>query len=630
MVAATEMLRGTMAKGSLQIHSENILPIIKKWLYSERDIFVRELVSNGRDAIQKVKILRDRGELDVRDDEFRIDVTINPEKKTLTFTDNGIGMTAEEVKKYIAQIAFSGAEEFLKKYSSEQEKDQMIGHFGLGFYSSYMVANKVSIETRSYHPDAAPVAWECDGSSDYEISDGSRSARGTDVILHISDDHHECLDKAYVERILKQYCSFLPYPIYLDGKQVNEHFPLWVKSPTECSQEEYLAFYRYLYPTDEDPLFWVHLNVDYPFHLKGILYFPKVRRDFDPTKQNVHLYCNRVFVSDHCKEIIPQYLSVLKGVIDSPDIPLNVSRSYLQMDRTVRQLSNHISKKVVDSLAALYRNDKPRFLKGWQDVSFVVKMGILEDNSLYEKTKDFLVWKNGAGEWTTLPDYLERNNEKNNNKILYTTDEHPNNPIFKMYQNRGFEVLSMNHPLDAYLLHVLEEKITPASLQRIDAAVDSLIDQERESSVVDAEGKTGAEKLAEFIKEQLQDANVEVEAKSLANDTVPSLLKIDEKQRRMRDYMMRLQHEGGSEMHRMLATPTLVVNTNHSLIQAVAQLKNSDLALAKELVHHLYDLALLSQKEMTQENLPGFVERNNHLLETLTGALLRAHQEPRA
>lgn len=336
-----------MAKQHLQIHSENILPIIKKWLYSDKDIFLRELISNSCDAIYKVKLLQDRGEIPVEENnEFRIDVKSDKDKKTLTISDNGVGMTEEEVEKYIAQIAFSGAEDFLSKYQTNQEQDQFIGHFGLGFYSSYMVSSQVDVETLSYRPGSEPVFWSCDGSAEYTIEKGSRQTRGTDIILHVDADSEEYLEKNRLKEILHHYCDFLPYPIYLDGERINTQEPLWVKSPSSCTDQEYLDFYRHLYPGEEDPLFWVHLNVDYPFHLKGILFFPKLRRDYETEKNTVKLFCNRVFVSDNCKDVIPNYLMALRGVIDSPDIPLNVSRSYLQMDRTVKQLGSHISKKI--------------------------------------------------------------------------------------------------------------------------------------------------------------------------------------------------------------------------------------------------------------------------------------------
>lgn len=615
-----------MEKGSLQIHSENILPIIKKWLYSDRDIFVRELVSNSCDAIQKTKILRDQGQIEANDQDFRIDIHIDKEKHTLTFSDNGIGMDAEEVKKYIAQIAFSGAEEFLSKYQSNNELDQIIGHFGLGFYSAYMVADNVEIDTLSYQPGAAPVLWRCDGSSDYEMDVGTRQERGTSITLFIGKEHEECLDAAYIEKVLRHYCSFLPYPIYLDGKRINEHSPLWIKPPSECTQEDYLKFYRYLYPMDEEPLFWVHLNVDYPFRLKGILYFPKIRKDFDPNKSSVSLYCNRVFVSDNCKDIIPNYLMVLKGVIDSPDIPLNVSRSYLQMDRSVRQLANHISKKVTDSLSVLYKNERDRFIKAWQDVSFLVKLGILEDDKFYDRAKDFLIWKDTDQNWTTLQDYLERNRDKTKDKVFYTVDEKHGGHIQQIYRDQGIEILCANSPLDSYLIHFLEGKLSPTVFQRIDAEVhENIVDKSREKTVLDAEGKTEAVKLADFIRSKLGDENIEVEAKSLATEALPGFIMMDEKQRRMRDYMMRLDPE--ERQHQAIfGKRTFVVNTNNVLMEAIHKLDRTKPELAKDLTQEVYQLALLSQREMDPHDLHEFVNRSNRILEALATEVLKSSE----
>ncbi len=614
-----------MEKGSLQIHSENILPIIKKWLYSDRDIFVRELISNACDAIQKTKILRDQGELDVKDEDFRIDVQIDKDAHTLKFIDNGIGMDAEEVKKYIAQIAFSGAEEFLSKYKSNNEQDQIIGHFGLGFYSAYMVADLVEINTLSYKPGAEPVLWRCDGSSEYELDRGTRQTRGTEITLFIGKEHEECLDASYIEKILRHYCSFLPYPIYLNGKRINEHVPLWIKPPSECTKEDYLQFYHYLYPMDEDPLFWLHLNVDYPFNLKGILYFPKMRRDFDPNKSTVSLYSNRVFVSDNCKDIIPNYLMMLKGAIDSPDIPLNVSRSYLQTDRTVRQLGSHISKKVTDSLSTLYKTDRERFFNAWNDVSLVVKLGILEDDKFYERAKDFLVWKDTDKNWTTVPEYLERNREKTKDKIFYTIDEKHAGHILKIYRDQGIEILCANSPLDPYLIHFLEDKLRPVTFQRIDAEVhENIVDKSRERTVLDAEGKTEAVKLADFVRSKLSDDQIEVEAKSLATDSLPGFIMMDEKQRRMRDYLMRLEPEEREKQLSFFGKRTFVVNTNNSLMEAIRKLDRTKPELAKELTQEVYELALLSQREMDPHALHEFVNRSNQILETLTNELLKS------
>lgn len=615
-----------MEKGSLQIHSENILPIIKKWLYSDRDIFVRELISNACDAIQKTRILRDQGEMDVNDQDFRIDVKIDPEARALKFIDNGIGMDAEEVKKYIAQIAFSGAEEFLSKYKSENEKDQIIGHFGLGFYSAYMVADLVEINTHSYKPGAEPVLWRCDGSSDYELDRGTRETRGTEITLFIGKEHEECLDPNYIEKILRHYCSFLPYPIFLNGKQINVNEPLWIKPASECSKEEYLRFYRTLYPMDEEPLFWLHLNVDYPFRLKGILYFPKMRRDFDPAKSSVSLYSNRVFVSDNCKDIIPNYLMMLKGTIDSPDIPLNVSRSYLQTDRTVRQLSGHISKKVTDSLGVLYKTDRDRFIQAWQDVSPVVKLGILEDDKFYERAKEFLLWKETDQQWITVQEYLERNREKTKDKVLYTIDEKHAGHILQVYRGRGIEILCANSPLDPYLIHFLEDKLRPVTFQRIDADVhEDLLDKSREKTLLDAEGKTEAVKLAEFVKAKLGIDQIEVEAKSLTADGLPGLIMMDEKQRRMRDYLMRLDPEEREKQMQFFGKRTFVINTNNPLIESIRKLDQKKPDLAKELIHEVYELALLSQREMEPHMLHDFVNRSNRILEALTTEALKTN-----
>ena len=602
-----------MSKKSLTIHSENILPIIKRWLYSDKDIFSRELVSNACDAIHKMKILADQGLANANEDEFKIEIKIDKEKHTLTFTDTGIGMDAEEVEKYIAQIAFSSAEEFLEKYKTEKESDQIIGHFGLGFYSAYMVAEKVEIQTLSYKEGAKPVFWSCDGSSEYTISEGNRTKRGTEITLYINKDNEEFLDEARLSKTLQHYCAFLPYPIFLGEKKINTHFPLWIKSPSDCTEEEYLEFYRYLYPMQEDPLFWVHLNVDYPFHLKGILYFPKLRQDIDLKKNAVKLYCNRVFVSDDCKDVVPNYLAVLQGIIDSPDIPLNVSRSYLQMDKTVRQLGNHISKKVSDSLTTLYKTDKDRFIKCWEDVSLIVKLGILEDEKFYERVKPILIWKAVDGDWTTIEDYLERNRAKTNDKILYTRDEKLLTHLHGIYKEKNIEVLTANGPVDSYVISFLERKITPAKFQRIDGAVDeNLLDKSRESAE--------ASRIAEFIKTKLSDQKIEVEAKSLATNSLPGFIMIDEEQRRMREYMASLNPKGGMGLEDF-GKKTFIVNTNNPLISAIEKLDKVNPGLSEEIVKQVYSLSLLSQREMDPNALNDFIHQSNKVLEDMVKAI---------
>ena len=608
-----------MTKKNLQIHSENILPIIKKWLYSEKDIFVRELVSNSCDAIHKLQIMRDKSDIDVSDTEFRIDIIIDKENKTLKFIDTGIGMDADEVERYIAQIAFSGAEDFMEKYKSNQESDQIIGHFGLGFYSSYMVAKKVEINTLSYKPNSKPAFWSCDGSSEYELTEGSRTTRGTEITLYLNDENEEFLDESHLKKILKEYCSFLSYPVFLGQEHINEKEPLWIKNPSECTEEEYLEFYRHLYPMEEDPLFWMHLNVDYPFHLKGILYFPKIQRDFDINKNYVKLYCNRVYVSDNCKDVIPRYLTMLKGVIDSPDIPLNVSRSYLQVDKTVRQLANHISKKVSDSLLTLFRTDYDRFIKCWQDISLVIKLGALEDEKFYEKIKDVLIWKTLDNNWTTAQDYLERNREKTQDKIIYTIHEDDRSHFIEMFRKKNIEILCIHGPLDTHLMHFLESKMAPAKFQRVDGAIEEvLLDKEKEDTTLDAEGKTEAVKLADYFKSKLSKPNIEVQAKSLLSDSLPAFLMIDEGQRRMRDYMRTLNPEKGNEMEDLFNKNTFVINTNSPLIHSIMKLEETDSDLATALVNQIYELSLLSQKELSPKALHDFVANNTKVLEKLS------------
>lgn len=614
-----------MVKKTLEIHSENILPIIKKWLYSDKEVFVRELVSNACDAIYKLKILRDQGLVESAENDYRIEILIDKEARTLKFIDTGIGMDAEEVQKYIAQIAFSGAEDFVQKYQSNDEKDQFIGHFGLGFYSSYMVADKVEIQTLSYKKDAEPVFWSCDGSSDYTIEKGHRQTRGTEITLFINSDSDEFLEESRLSHILNQYCAYLPYPIYLGDRLINKNEPLWIKPASECTNEDYLNFYHQLYPMDEDPLFWVHLNVDYPFHLKGILYFPKIQRELDLNKSTVKLFCNRVFVSDNCKDVIPNYLMVLRGIIDSPDIPLNVSRSYLQMDRVVRQLGSHISKKVSDSLNVLYRDDKERFLKYWEDISLIIKLGVLEDEKFYDRVKHFLIWKTLSNKWVTVEEYLDTNREKTKDKILYTKDEKHLPHMQELYRKQDVDVLCANSPIDHYLIEFLERKIVPTRFQRIDGALDEgLIDKEREKHILDAEGKTEAGRLADLIRNKLGDEHVEVEAKSLVTETLPGFIVLDENQRRLRDYMRQLDPNDASGNLNKIGKRTFVANTNSPLMRSVQELDKLNPELAEDIVKEVFDLSLLSQREMNPDGLNEFILRSTRLLEKMSEEIVRA------
>ncbi|GAB4192471.1 MAG: molecular chaperone HtpG [Simkaniaceae bacterium] len=611
-----------MAKGKVKIHSENILPIIKKSLYSDVDIFLRELVSNSCDALHKLKVLREQGEVDVQDDQFKIEVVIDKDKKTLCIKDTGIGMTAEEIEKYIAQIAFSGAEEFVKKYSTQNEKDQIIGHFGLGFYSAFMVSSTVEIDSLSYQAGAKAALWKCDeGSSEYDLQEGKKSSRGTEITLHINEDNQEFLEEPRIREILKKYCSFLPYPLYLNDQRINDKEPLWLKNPSELTEKDYKEFYRYLYPMESEPIFWVHLNVDYPFHLKGILYFPKISKNMDLTKSNIQLYYSRVFVSDNCKDLIPDYLVILKGAIDSPDIPVNVSRSYLQMDRTVRQLSTHISKKIADKLSSLYSADRDTFIKYWPDIEMIIKLGAIQDEKFYDKVKHFLLWKNLRNEWTTIEEYLERNQSKQEKTIFYSYDDKLNNPFLELYKEKGIEVIFANSYLDTSLISTLEGKISGIKFQRIDGAVNDLIlDKDRENTLLDSEGKTMSAKIADFFRKIIGSEDLEVEAKSVASDTLPAFVVIDEQTRRIRDYLTISQQELPPGF---MNKKTFVVNTNNKLIQAVYKLKDSDPGLAKSMIEQIYELSLLSQKELDPQKLTSFVERSNAVLEKLAGHITK-------
>jgi len=605
-----------MATGKLKVHSENILPIIKKWLYSDKDIFLRELVSNSCDAISKLKILSSEESLEILDKDLQIDVKLDTEKKTLTITDTGIGMTHDEVEKYIAQVAFSGAEEFIEKYKSQDEKEQIIGHFGLGFFSAFMVSTKVEIQTLSYKKDAKPVFWTSDGSSEYEIDAGTRDTRGTEITLHIGDDSLEYLEEKKLEEILRQNCSYLPYPIHLQEKQVNHKDPLWMKPASECTEQEYLDFYRDLYPSDPEPLFWVHLNVDYPFHLKGILFFPKIHKRFDFQNNSVKLFCNRVFVSDNCKDLLPDYLMVLKGAIDSPDIPLNVSRSYLQMDKTVRSLGQHISKKITQKLTSLFNTDREKFITYWTDIEMILKLGVLQDEKFYDRIKDILIWKTTSSEWITTQEYLEKNSEKAKDTIYYTTEEKSEPELIELYKDKGIDVVFTNSVIDTPLINSLESKLSPITFKRIDAAVmDSFIDKEREKTVLDKEGKSESANIAEFIKSALDIQDLEVEAKSLTSDSIPALFVIDENTRRLRDFMM--SHSGNDGTPPLPQKKTFVVNTNNKLVHKAYELRDKNSELSHDLVRQVYDLASLSQRELDADAISSVIARNTKVLEKL-------------
>ncbi|MBM3193911.1 MAG: molecular chaperone HtpG [Chlamydiae bacterium] len=576
-----------MMKAELKIHSENILPIIKQWLYSDKDIFIRELVSNATDAIQKL-VLLEKGE-----PPFRIDVKVDKEAKTITVSDNGIGMTLEEVETYICQIAFSGAEEFVQKYA--HNKDQFIGHFGLGFYSAFMVSSSIEIETKSYLEDQSPAHWTSDGSSTYDLEVGTKTTRGTDIILHVEDEDY--LDQEKIREILTTYCGFLQYPIYLNGDEINSKPPLWLKKPSDCEEAEYLDFYKTLYPLEPDPIFWVHLQIDHPFHLKAILYFPKITPRFDFQSSNIKLFCNRVFVTDNCKDLFPSYLNVLRGAIDSIDIPLNVSRSYLQKDAHVKKLASHISKKIADRLSDLYAEEKEKFISYWPDVETIVKFGMLQDEKFYDRSKNFLLWKTLDQNFLTIEEYLASGREK----VYYTPEDSKDGSFLTLYKEKNIPVITTKGPIDTALFNFLEQKLS-IKFHRVDSNVDeALIDESGEKHEGDFTSLLGL-------------PNVTVETKSLANKSLPAFIVIEEGTRRLRDYLSMTQ----KEMPQIpLGGQTFVMNTNSPLVSAIFKLKEKDEALAGKLTKQLYDLSLLSQKELHPENLTGFIQKTTEVLEAL-------------
>ncbi len=597
-----------MAKGKLTVQTEKILPIIKRWLYSDKEIFLRELISNSCDALKKLQILREEQKLDISDEELRIELKIDPAARTLQFIDSGIGMSSEEVERYIGQIACSGAEEFLSKYSGSSS-EAIIGHFGLGFYSAYMVAEKVTIDTLSYLPGSEAAFWSCDGSSDYLLEPGSQSERGTKITLFIDANHGEFLDKQKIEEILKKHCRFLPYPIYLDGTRINEKEPLWLKNSADCSPQEYIDFYRFLYPSDPDPIFWIHLNVDLPFFLKGILYFPKINQRIGWNNSNIQLFVNRVFVSDHCNELLPDFLTALKGAIESPDIPINVSRSSLQMDQTVRTVASHISKKVCDKLISLYQIDREQFIEKWPDLELIIKLGILQDEKFYSRAKEILIWKSNQGKWESLDELIARNPAK----LFYSSD--PDSPLIALYKEQP--VLISSSPIDPHLFNFLESKLS-IQFQRVDGALDpSLVDPSREKSLLDSEGRSESGRIAEMFRRAVP-TEVEVEAKSLASEELPALLLFDESSRRLRDAMSLTQKKLPQTFK---PTTQFIVNTNHPLISTLFQLSSSHPPLAQEVASHLYQLSHLSQKEIDNSHLPQFVNSSTQLLKKLLDSI---------
>ncbi len=592
--------------GKLSVHAENVLPIIKKWLYSDKEIFLRELLSNSVDAITKLKhVALTEG---VTAPPPGIDVRVDKDKGTLTVSDTGIGMSAEEIKKFLAQVAFSGAEEFMSRYKVGDEGDFIIGHFGLGFYSAFMVSDKVEVVSKSYRPDEEAAAWESEGGLEYTLGPAMRSEIGTDVILHVSGADKEYLEEARVEHIIRKYCNFLPVAIRLNGREINEQTPLWTKMPSSLKDEDYLGFFHKAYPYEDDPLFWIHLNADYPFRLQGILFFPRFKHEFEIAKGEVQLYCNQVFVAENTQDLIPRFLTVLKGMIDCPDIPLNVSRSALQNDPYVRKISQHIVKKVADKLVQLYKSQRETFEKHWEHINAFVKFGMMEDEKFYSSCREVLLYETTRGGFTTLDDYLARNKEKHPNQIYYASASDQQATYLQLFKEEGMEALLLPSLLDTHFIHFMESK-DEVRWSRVDSTVsDHLVDKSDHSRVVDAQGKTLDDKIQERFEKVLGNPGLAIKVARLKSADVPAIVVESEYSRRFKEMSAMMGRD-------LLAGPTprtLVVNSASPLVERAMQAE--DPARAEELMAHLYDLARLAHEGLQGDELTRFIARSQRLL----------------
>ena len=678
----------TMKKGSLSIDSENIFPIIKKWVYSDHDIFVRELVSNGCDAITKLKKLDMMGEYELLDDyKAKIQVIVNPEEKTLKFIDNGLGMTAEEVEKYITQIAFSGATQFLEKYKDKTTEDEMIGHFGLGFYSSFMVADEVHIDTLSYQNDATAVHWVSEGGTEYEMQDGNKQEVGTEITLFLNEDCLEFANEYRVREVLEKYCSFMPVEIFLskanaepeyetideadvlDTDEVVEHIteepkegeegeakqkakivkrpvsisdihPLWTKNPSECTKEDYIDFYRKVFMDYKEPLFWIHLNMDYPFNLKGILYFPKINTEYDSIEGKIKLYNNQVFIADNIKEVIPEFLMVLKGVIDCPDLPLNVSRSALQNDGFVNKVADYISKKVADKLNGMFKTDRENYEKYWDDISPFIKFGCLKDEKFGSKVKDSILYKDLEHKYLTLEDCIKANKkedteteetktettegtdaaenseqaEKEKTTVYYVTDEQQQSQYINMFKEQGQDAILLTHNIDSAFITYLEQKHEDVKFMRIDADVHESLKDEVSEDEKEEFQKT-ADSIVEIFRKELGNDKLDVKVEKLKEDNVASMAVLSEESRRMAE-MMKMYGMSGMDPSMFGTQATLILNANHPLVKFVVEHKRSK--NVSIICKQLYDLAMLAHKPLNPEEMTAFVQRSNEIMMLLT------------
>jgi molecular chaperone HtpG len=677
--------------GSLSINSENIFPIIKKWLYSDHDIFARELVSNGCDAITKLKKLEMMGEYTFPEKyKEKVEVIVNPEEKTLKFIDTGLGMTAEEVEEYITQIAFSGATDFLEKYKDKADSDQIIGHFGLGFYSAFMVADEVHIDTLSYKEGAAPVHWECDGGTEYTIADGDRTAVGTEITLFLNEDSLEFSNEYRMREVLEKYCSFMPVEIFLSNANAEQQYetideselteddvvvehiheeakteekenengekevveispakdkvkinkrpvsisdihPLWTKHPNECTEEEYREFYRKVFLDYKEPLFWIHLNMDYPFNLKGILYFPKINTEYDSIEGTIKLYNNQVFIADNIKEVIPEFLMLLKGVIDCPDLPLNVSRSALQNDGFVKKISDYITKKVADKLSGMCKTDRENYEKYWDDISPFIKFGCIKDSKFSDKMMDFILYKNLEGKYLTFTDFVaenkkeepeaeaaeetktedaaenEKEEEKPKTKLYYVTDEVQQSQYINMFKEQSMDAVILKHNIDSAFISHVEQKHDDVKFLRIDADVTESMKEE----VSEEELKEQKDTLTEVFRKALGKDKLEVKVEKLKNENISSMMTLSEESRRMQD-MMKMYGMGGMDPNMFGGQETLVLNANNRLVQYIFENKDSE--HVPMICEQLYDLAMLSHKQLSPDQMTKFITRSNEIL----------------
>ena len=668
-------------KGNLSIDSENIFPIIKKWVYSDHDIFIRELVSNGCDAITKYKKLDMMGECELPDDyKGKIQVIVNPEEKTLKFIDNGIGMTAEEVEEYITQIAFSGATQFLEKYKDKTTEDEMIGHFGLGFYSAFMVADEVQIDTLSYKEGAAAVHWVSEGGTEYEMQEGNRTEVGTEITLYLNEDSLAFANDYRAREVLEKYCSFMPVEIFLskanaepeyetideadvlDTDEVVEHIteepkegeegepkqkvkivkrpvslsdihPLWTKNPSDCTKDDYIEFYRKVFMDYKEPLFWIHLNMDYPFNLKGILYFPKINTEYDSIEGKIKLYNNQVFIADNIKEVIPEFLMVLKGVIDCPDLPLNVSRSALQNDGFVTKVADYISKKVADKLNGMFKTDRENYEKYWDDISPFIKFGCLKDEKFGEKVKDSMLFKNLDHKYLTLEDCIKANGgetaeetkaeettdseetkETPKTNIFYVTNEQQQSQYINMFKEQGQDAVILAHNIDSAFITYLEQKHDNVKFQRIDADVHESLKAE----VAEEEKETfqkNADSLTEIFRKALNNDKLDVKVEKLKDENIASMAVLSEESRRMEE-MMKMYGMGGMDTGMFGGQASLILNADHPLVQYVVENKEGE--NVELICKQLYDLALLAHKPLSPQEMTAFVQRSNQIMMLLT------------